>query len=68
MKANELMLGDWVLYPYQENEKRPGRIVYISESGSVGITFDNGMEVATTLRYCEPIPLTSEILEKEIEL
>lgn len=63
MEAKDLMIGCWVLYSYQENEKQPGRITYISENGSVGIAFDNGMEVATNLRYCEPIPLTTEILE-----
>jgi hypothetical protein len=55
MKANELMIGDWVLHPYY---KHPSKIVYFNGS-RVRVEYE---EVeAESLR---PIPLTPEILEK----
>ena len=55
MKANELMVGDWVIHPYY---KHPSKIVYFNGS-RVRVEYE---EVeAESLR---PIPLTPEILEK----
>ena len=55
MKANELMIGDWVIHPYY---KHPSKIVYFNGS-RVRVEYE---EVeAESLR---PIPLTPEILEK----
>ena len=55
MKANELMIGDWILC-----ERKPYRIVEIG--GMVCI--DAEMELFAALVDITPIPLTPEILEK----
>jgi hypothetical protein len=61
MKANELMIGDWVQIvsdaPTMANEYH--RIDWI-KTGEVGL--DNRKIV--TYPYIQPIPLTAEILEK----
>lgn len=61
MKANELMIGDWVQIvsdaPIMANEYH--RIDWI-RTGEVGL--DNRKIV--TYPYIQPIPLTAEILEK----
>lgn len=57
MKANELMIGDWVMCgntPYQ--------IAEISIGGTVCVDYEN--ELFTSLDDIEPISLTAEILEK----
>ena len=56
MKANELMIGDWV---YTEHDPTPRQIDWI-RTGEVGLFWN---EVVTP-PYLVPIPLTSEILEK----
>ena len=55
MKANELMLGDWVLCD--------GKSYQIAEiGGMVCIDYEN--ELFASLEDIEPISLTAEILEK----
>ena len=56
MKANELMIGDWVCYDGDENHECPVRIDAIN-------TEDAGVE-GDYYDVWEPIPLTPEILKK----
>ena len=49
MKANELMIGDWVYNPFTRKKLR--------------LTFGRDIDLAEEL-CLEPIPLTAEILEK----
>lgn len=62
MKANELMIGDWV---YSTFSKLPCKVTYLklheSGYGSVKTTNVIGVKDIASL---SPIPLTSEILEK----
>lgn len=67
MKANELMIGDWVYdndYPMQITEikfRRRGEPPY----KLIGSLRGDGLEMENiSLDYIEPIPLTPEILEK----
>ena len=58
MKATDLMIGDWVCFDGDENHECPVQIDGISkeEAGVDGDWFD----------IWEPIPLTPEILEKNV--
>ena len=60
MKAEELMIGDWVLY-----ESKPNMISEISEEivGEATVCFVGNRYMAN-IDEVEPIPLTTEILEK----
>lgn len=67
MKANELMLGDWVygLYPNGDRYHRPFRISAVDtypNNRSPRIVTEGGYGFQE--EYLEPIPLTPEILEK----
>lgn len=55
MKANELMIGDWVL-----DGKNIAQIVMITCDGIIETTFNEN----SNIELIEPIPLTQEILEK----
>lgn len=63
MKANELMIGDWVM-PLRKSIEKPCMIVTI-DGGTNACWIDNreysGMVLCSDLK---PIPLTPEILEK----
>ena len=61
MKANELMIGDWVYY--KDKEQMPCRVISISRNS---IRFDNGtpQDWMSEVKNFTPIPLTAEILEK----
>lgn len=62
MKANELMIGDWVLF-----SGKPKRVesIFVSDNGVEQIyVFGNTSQVSTINAYIQPIPLTEEILEK----
>lgn len=61
MKANELMIGDWVYY--KGKEQMPCRVISI---GGNSIKFDNGtpQDWMSDAKNFTPIPLTAEILEK----
>lgn len=63
MKANELMLGDWVYVPHGGSATHYGRVCGIYEREVVSTTLekDSGLTKASAL---SPILLTSEILEK----
>lgn len=57
MKADELMLGDWVIY----RRDFPDRVLGISADGlSVYLEHDNWLAIYVI----KPIPLTEEVLDK----
>ena len=56
MKANELMIGDWVY--------RPACYDQVKEIRNTGVIGIDGMRGLITFSELEPIPLTPEILEK----
>ena len=55
MKANELMIGDWVM-----DGKNIAQITSITCDGIIETTFNE----SSNIEVIEPIPLTPEILEK----
>lgn len=58
MKANELMIGDWVYYEHSSPKAWEPRKWQI-------VAFEKGfIELADPDTSCKPIPLTGEILEK----
>ena len=63
MKANELMIGDWVLF---SGEPKRVRSIVVSDDNRVEriYVFENTCQVSTIEAYIQPIPLTPEILEK----
>lgn len=70
MKANELMIGDWV---FGTRIKANVKVVAIDSErqlqdiiGSVRVLSDDN-SFGTWAQYLEPIPLTAEILEKNGE-
>lgn len=69
MKANELMIGDWVNVTAAENIVRPDILSILPKKGKVvGIDGDciyvDFVEYLFMFGDIEPIPLTPEILEK----
>ena len=60
MKAEELMIDDWVMNKYQ---KRVFQILNVGEN-HVGEKHNDGMIEGHKEQYLEPIPLTRKILEK----
>ena len=62
MKANELMIGDWVQYPATMGNLVPCKVVGISTE--ITVEFTTGARKYEALKVAQPIPLTSEILEK----
>lgn len=74
MKAEDLMIGDWVNLNFDVDYKT-GNLIYghvqvasINKDGTIDVdcTFDNSksMQDGWYLKLIEPIPLTFEILEK----
>lgn len=62
MKANEIMIEDWVLF---SGEPQRVRSIVVSDNGVERIyVFGKTCQVSTIEAYIEPIPLTAEILEK----
>ena len=64
MKANELMIGDWVTS--KKWIEKPFKITRINDSGKYyyGITAEGSQVGPFLIEELEPIPLTAEILEK----
>ena len=68
MKANELMLGDWVQCTYWHNP----HILQVYELKRVGddelkiVVVEDALPLVFQEVYIEPIPLTAEILEKKL--
>lgn len=65
MKANELMIGDWVFCTYP-SIKKPVQVEEIRTVGDneLKIIISDEKRLVFSERYVEPIPLTPEILEK----
>lgn len=65
MKANELMIGDWLLF-YDEDESQniPVKIVGIDDDGWVFYEFPDGIREEGWCKKLYFIPITPEILEK----
>ena len=69
MKANELMIGDWVEYRFTGWTEKGGvykdyQYVQISTIGDLYIKADNDRVASACGELFYPIPLTPEILEK----
>lgn len=73
MKANELMVGDWVKLdfydvPYGDEEEavwKNGKITAVHHGNWVDVNFDGHLdECDIEVEDVQPIPLTAEILEK----
>lgn len=69
MKANELMIGDWVMvYPWDETPWKPNKITDINFHSWEGTDFCDSVGVEEwdelSLDDIKPIPLTAEILKK----
>lgn len=69
MKANELMIGDWINVTAEENIVNPDILSILPKAGKVvSIDYDciyvDFVEHPFMLGDIEPIPLTPEILEK----
>lgn len=58
MKANELMLGDWIKLPQVLVDYSPARVDEINDKGCIA----DGWPLLND--EIQPIPLTAEILEK----
>ena len=70
MKANELMVGNWVLWKGKPVQvARVSGVVY--EFGHIDVTLahcnDNGILESHDIKSISPIPLTDEILGKNFE-
>ena len=61
MKANELMIGDWVQHPVYMGNLVPCRVVGISTE--ITVEFETGARKYEALKFAQPIPLTNKILE-----
>lgn len=59
MKANELMIGDWVIDTRKNCERKP---IQITGESFVKAKADGAY--ARSVIECDPIPLTEEILKK----
>ena len=65
MKANELMIGDWVRKLEPGGHTIPVKVTgIIDEDNSVLFERRDGVHGVTDIKSFEPIPLTKEILEK----
>lgn len=65
MKANELMIGDWVLAEIYEERREPRQIEDIyGELFNATIWYGYEIQGGYKITDANPIPLTAEILEK----
>jgi hypothetical protein len=64
MKAKDLMIGDWVVQDDNLHKNRVCQITGIYDNVIVDVT---GEKVPLHESHIEPIPLTTEILEKNFE-
>ena len=63
MKANELMVGDWVCLPsIMSDDKYPVQVLEIQDDCIK--YYSGGKKMMVRFKHVEPIPLTPEILEK----
>lgn len=66
MRAEDLMVGDWVICTYPSINK-PVKVIEIktvSDEELKVVINDNGIRLVFRRTYIDPIPLTPEILEK----
>lgn len=63
MKANELMVGDWVMVIRPHNRREKVRVKSVIGNGTIEAKTKDGLVVFGELAV-EPIPLTAEILKK----
>lgn len=61
MKAQDLMIGDWVQHPVYMGNLVPCRVVGISTE--ITVEFETGARKYEALKFAQPIPLTNKILE-----
>lgn len=66
MKANELMIGDWVFctYPSINKPVRVAEIKTVGDNELKIVIYDDDIRLVFNETYIEPIPLTPEILER----
>ena len=63
MKANEIMVGDWVYLPsIMSDDKYPVQVLEIQDDCIK--YYGGGKKMMVLFEHIEPIPLTPEILEK----
>lgn len=62
MKAKDLMIGDWVNY-HDDDKIVPKQVSEITNYKQLQVNDKNNWIIVGE-KYCEPIPLTAEILEK----
>ena len=62
MKANELMLDDWVAFPH--GRERVQELSYIQGHGYCASFASSAALFSVEVEKLEPIPLTGEVLEK----
>ena len=63
MKANELMIGDWVYLPsIMSDDKYPVQVLEIQDDCIK--YYSGGKKMMVLFEHIEPVPLTPEILEK----
>ena len=62
MKAEDLMVGDWVLYT-GNGEPNPRKVIEITMLNQVGLS-DGNEWIIVGEKYIQPIQLTEEILKK----
>lgn len=61
MKANELMIGDWVYIHHGGKATHYGKVTALPPSGAIESEIDGSHAISSSV---EPIPITPEILEK----
>lgn len=66
MKAEELMIGDWLI-PYNETE--PRRVEHLTYQYDMSgkydvVAFEKNPYTFNYTGFCKPVPITREILEK----
>lgn len=61
MKANELMVGDWVYLPsIMSDDKYPVQVLEIQDDCIK--YYGGGKKMMVRFKYIEPVPITPEIL------
>lgn len=61
MKANELMVGDWVYVAHNGKASHFGKVTSLLSSGAVETEIDGSFALSSSV---DSIPITPEILEK----
>ncbi|MBR2399560.1 MAG: hypothetical protein IKA96_06350 [Alistipes sp.] len=64
LKISDLSVGDWVYVQFTDGDKLSGRIVSLSDTGSMEVLCPNTKVVRCTIHFIFPIHITAEVLEK----